>query len=235
METDHTLVERRLLDEALRPGTVALDAGCGRTTRLRNYRDRIVRLVGMDVDDDAGLENPYLDEFVHADLCRPLPFPDGCFDLVYANFVVEHLEHPERAFAEWRRVLRPEGWLVLVTSNHASPFMAVATRLPAPARLAIKRRGAGAVERDVHPTQYRANTPDRLTQVASEAGFEPVAIDYVGTLHRYGARIPALGPLLKAVERALPAARRSTIVAGYRSHAGADRTRLESASRSARS
>ena len=216
METDHTQVERRLLDEALRPGAVALDAGCGRTTRLRNYRDRIVRLVGVDADDAAGRENPFVDEFVPADLDESLPFGDDSFDLVYANFVVEHLSAPDRCFAEWRRVLRPDGRLVLLTSNRASPLMAVGDMLPPRVRLAIKRRGAGAAERDVYPARYLANTPKRLAAVAAGAGFAPVSVEYVGTLHRYAARIPPLKGLLVTTERALPAQRRSTIVASYR-------------------
>ena len=216
MESDHTEVEARLLNEALKPGSVALDAGCGRTTRLRNFRDRIARLVGVDVDEAAGRENPYLDEFVLADLSWRLPFDDAVFDLVYANFVVEHLEHPERTFAEWRRVLKSDGRLVLLTSNRASPLMVAADRIPQRARFLIKRRGAGAVERDVFPTRYRANTPDRLAELAQRAGFEPVSVNYVGTLHRYAAELPPLAWLLRGTERLLPLRRRSTIVASYR-------------------
>lgn len=216
METDHTRVERRLLDEALRPGTVALDAGCGRTTRLRDYRDRITRLVGVDRDEVAGRENPFLDEFVPADLDDSLPFDADSFDLVYANFVVEHLQQPALGFAEWRRVLRPGGRLVLLTSNRASPLMAVGEKLPQGVRLLIKRRGAGAEERDVYPTRYLANTPQRLAAVVAAAGFEPVAVEYVGTLHRYAARVPPVKWVLMGVERGLPAGRRSTIVASYR-------------------
>jgi SAM-dependent methyltransferase len=216
VETDHTRAEQRLLDEALRPGAVALDAGCGRTTRLRDYRDRISRLVGVDSDEAAGRENPFLDEFVPADLDESLPFDQDSFDLVYANFVVEHLEHPERAFAEWRRVLRPAGRLVLLTSNRASPLLAAGDRLPQAVRMAIKRSGAGAAEHDVYPTRYLANTPQRLAAVAGGAGFEPVAVEFVGTMHRYAARVPPARWLLVAAERGVPAARRSTIVASYK-------------------
>lgn len=210
------LVEQRLLDAALDPGSVVLDAGCGRTTRLRTHRDRITRLVGVDVDEEAGLENPYVDEFLAADLGRPLPFADDLFDLVYANFVVEHLEDPGATFAEWRRVLKPGGHLVLVTSNRANPVMAVGDKLPSRMRLLIKRRGAGAVERDVYPTHYLANTPGRLAAATAAAGFTPVSVEYVGTLHRYGARVRGLPAVLRAAERALAAKRRSTIVACYR-------------------
>jgi SAM-dependent methyltransferase len=216
LDTDHTLVERRLLEEVLRPGAVVLDAGCGRTTRLRDYRDRIARLVGVDADEEQGRANPYLDEFLPANLEEPLPFEDDSFDLVYANFVLEHLGDPERAFAEWRRVLRPDGAVVLLTTNRASPFLAAASLLPQRVRLTVKRRGAGAAERDVYPTRYCANTPERLRGVAVAAGFEPVAVVLVGTIHRYVARIPGAAPVLRAVERLLPAGRRSTIVASFR-------------------
>jgi SAM-dependent methyltransferase len=216
VETDHTASERRLLDAVLSPGCVALDAGCGRTTRLRFYRDRIERLVGVDADVAAGSENPYVDEFVPADLDERLPFGDDTFDLVYSNFVVEHLARPSATFAEWRRVLRPAGSLVLVTTNRASPFLAVGDRLPGGVRISIKRRGAGAAEQDVYPTRYLANTPTLLRGVAGSAGFEVVAVELVGTVHRYGARIPGAAPVLRALESILPADRRSTIVAACR-------------------
>jgi len=216
VETDHTLVERRLLDEVLRTGAVALDAGCGRKTRLRDYRDRIVRLVGVDVDDDAGVANPDVDEFLHADLDELLPFEDRSFDLVYANFVVEHLSRPQHTFEEWRRVLKPDGALVLLTSNRASPLMGVADRLPQRLRLSIKRRGAGVAERDVYLTQYLANSPSRLEGITAAAGFEPIEVVFVATAHRYGARVAGAASALRVVERILPPARRSTIVAAYR-------------------
>lgn len=215
-EASHTEVEARFLARALHPGARALDAGCGRTTRLTGYRDRIAELVGVDLDADAGAENTALDRFVVADLCGRLPFEDAYFDLVYANFVVEHLELPETAFCEWRRLLRPHGALVLLTSNRANPLLAAASVLPHRLRVGLKRAGAGVIERDVIPTRYRANTPSRLAALLAEAGFTLVEARYVATLHRYAERIPPLAGLIRALERILPPRLRSTIVAWYR-------------------
>ncbi len=95
---------------------------------------------------------------------------------------------------------------MLLTSNRASPLMAAADRLPQSARLAIKRRGAGATERDVYPTLYWPILLERLAAVAAAARFEPVAVEYVGTLHRYAARVPPVKSVLIGAERAFPAA-----------------------------
>jgi SAM-dependent methyltransferase len=215
-ETSHTEVEARFLAGALCPAARALDAGCGRTTRLAAYRDQITELVGVDLDATAGQENAALDRFVVADLCTRLPFEDASFDLVYANFVVEHLSAPENAFQEWRRLLRPDGALVLLASNRANPLLAAASLLPHRVRVVLKRTGAGVVENDVIPARYRANTPGRLTTLLANASFAPVAVVYVATLHRYAERKPVLGRVLCAVERLFPPRLRSTIVAWYR-------------------
>ena len=150
------------------------------------------------------------------DLSGPLPFDDATFDLVYSNFVVEHLDDPARTFREFHRVLRPDGWLVLLTSNRSNPFMAAARAMPQRLRVLVKRGGAGAVERDVFPARYRANTPAALEAATRAAGFTASSVAYVATLHRYGARVPGAAHVLRWAERALPEQRRSTIVAAYR-------------------
>jgi SAM-dependent methyltransferase len=215
-ETSHIDVETRFLTAALRPGARVLDAGCGRKSRLEAYRGRIVELVGVDLDADAGAENRALDRFVAADLGERLPFEDDSFDLVYANFVIEHLDSPAAALREWRRVLRPDGDLILLTSNSANPLMAGARVLPHAVRSFLKRIGPGVAERDVIPARYRANTPGRLESVVAESGFAPVEVAYVAGLHRYAERKPVVPQTLRGFERLLPARMRATIVAWYR-------------------
>lgn len=205
-----------MLERALPPDARVLDAGCGRRSRLADHRERIGELVGVDIDAEACAANASMDRVVVADLCGPLPFPDGSFDLVYTNFVVEHLSAPADAFAEWRRVLKPDGALILLTSNLANPALAIGHLIPRSARLRLKRSGAGVADEDVVPTRYRANTPRRLDTLLVRAGFRPVVVQHVATLHRYAARAPRLATLLRLLEPRLPPALCSTIVAWYR-------------------
>ncbi len=102
-------------------GKRVLDAGCGAGYGADRLAACAHRVVALDVAREAvaaarrQYPSPRLD-FVPGD-CRALPFPDGSFDLVVALEVIEHLEHWEKLLAESRRVLAPEGQLVVSTPN----------------------------------------------------------------------------------------------------------------------
>lgn len=59
----------------------------------------------------------YVANAVRAD-AQNLPFADGSFDFVCSRNLVWNLEKPERAYAEWMRVLKPHGRLFVCDGNH---------------------------------------------------------------------------------------------------------------------
>ena len=82
------------------PPRDVLDLWCG----TRPYDDLLparANVVGMDVDDAAGVADVVSREF--------LPFPDASFDLVMCIQAFYYAEDPDAAIAEIRRVLRPGG------------------------------------------------------------------------------------------------------------------------------
>jgi ubiquinone/menaquinone biosynthesis C-methylase UbiE len=46
-----------------------------------------------------------------------LPVHDGAFGAITTQHLIEHIADAERLLNEWRRVLRPGGWLVILTPN----------------------------------------------------------------------------------------------------------------------
>jgi 2-polyprenyl-3-methyl-5-hydroxy-6-metoxy-1,4-benzoquinol methylase len=96
----------RVLDVATGPGYVAAAAAV-----------RGADVVGVDVAAEmvalARTLRPEL-EFRRAD-AEQLPFAEGSFDAVLANFLIPHVGRPERVAADLVRVLRPDGTLALTT------------------------------------------------------------------------------------------------------------------------
>ena len=58
---------------------------------------------------------------IFLDATKPFPFPDGSFDLIYTEHMIEHIPHDsaERMVRECFRVLRPGGTIRVVTPDMA--------------------------------------------------------------------------------------------------------------------
>ncbi len=111
----------------LDPETKVLDVGCGWGRIYRFYLKDVSpeNLYGLDTDPrlirlcertlPAG-------QFALLDPAGPVPFPDGSFDLLYANSVLSHLTRAEHiaAVTEWTRVLAPGGCLVATVFEPAA-------------------------------------------------------------------------------------------------------------------
>jgi ubiquinone/menaquinone biosynthesis C-methylase UbiE len=114
-----------------------------------------------------------------------LPFEDESFDIVFGHAVLHHIPDLERAFAEFRRVLRPGGAVAFAgePSRHGDRLAA----LPKRAGLFVApawRRVVGADPRLVHETEQshghalesevdvHAFTPADLRRMLAASGFE---------------------------------------------------------------
>ena len=98
-----------------------LDVGCADGTFTKFYLEKFPNTKGHGVDISETVcvqaqKNCPEGTFIAAD-CYHLPFKDNTFDLVHCAEVLEHLESPDLAIEEIRRVLKPGGHFILTTPN----------------------------------------------------------------------------------------------------------------------
>jgi len=117
----------KLLPDPQASFRTVLDAGCGQGKALKPLQERFkpLRLIGVDVDphalDAAGKEaarHALKVEMLEAD-CATLPLPDASVDLVFCHQTLHHLVRQEETLAEFHRVLKPGGLLLLAESTKA--------------------------------------------------------------------------------------------------------------------
>jgi 2-polyprenyl-3-methyl-5-hydroxy-6-metoxy-1,4-benzoquinol methylase len=102
-------------------GKKVLDLGCYYGFLGEQFIKRGNEVWGVDIAREAlkkaaarGLQTKY------ADVEKEIPFGDGSFDVVAATEIIEHLKDTDRFLEEIHRVLKPDGSLVLTTSNFLS-------------------------------------------------------------------------------------------------------------------
>ncbi len=122
-------VEAWFLLPRLAPDMRLLDVGCGPGTITTGLARAVAEgsVIGLDAAESvleharehASSEDVRNLEFVSGDVYA-LDFPDGSFDVVYANQLLQHLTDPVAAIVEMRRVLKPGGWLGVRDADYAT-------------------------------------------------------------------------------------------------------------------
>lgn len=136
----------------------ALHLGSGRDRQgLGRHLEGEGEVVALDPD-LAALEQNETAEKIAGDGQR-LPFAGDEFDLVFSEYVFEHLPDPEATLAEIDRVLRPGGSFVVLVPNPNHYYARIADLTPFWFhRLWFELLGVEDHEEDRYPTQYEWGT-----------------------------------------------------------------------------
>lgn len=193
-----------LLDAVeVKPGERVLDVGCGTGIVARHAARRVgvsgsvagadinaaMLAVARELTDD--LDPPI--EF-HQAPADALPFPDGSFDAVLSQAVLQFVPEPAAALAELQRVLRPGGRLGLITHRpieHQPGYRALA---------AVVTRHVGVEAGEVLRSPYTLGDGERLRALVTGAGFAEVRV----RIHVTEVRFPSTQELLRAETSSSP-------------------------------
>lgn len=170
-----------LLDAAgVGAGTRVLDVGTGPGVVAAAAAARGARVTAVDAEPgmvEAAARNvPGLD--VRLAVLPHLPLPDGEFDAVAGNFVINHAGDPAVAVAELRRMLRPGGRLALTCWPHPpSPATGIAAQ-------AIEAAGVPWPEDIPVPPFRRHSSAPMFAALLTRAGLAGTTAQVLSWEHR---------------------------------------------------
>jgi SAM-dependent methyltransferase len=151
---------------SIRPGSLVLDVGTGTGTAAAAAIAHGAKVTAVDADPGMVATAAALvpEAEFHVAALPALPFGDRQFDLVLANFVLNHVGQPRAALAELRRVTAPGG-RVAVTAwpQPPSPAIALLTR-------AIRDCGADRPAHRLEPSEEFPRTEAGLRGLLRDAG-----------------------------------------------------------------
>ncbi|HVA81070.1 MAG TPA: class I SAM-dependent methyltransferase [Candidatus Binataceae bacterium] len=166
-----------LVRAQLNKGCRILDLGSGQgKTGPVNFRGQVAAVVGLDPD-EAVASNAMVDHCVRG-VAQQLPFRGNSFDVVFSDWVIEHLPEPDATASEIKRVLAVGGCFVFRTGNTRHYSYAIAKHTPHwfHQLVANRARGLPPDSGDTYLTYYRMNTVACVRRTMGRAGFREKAL-----------------------------------------------------------
>jgi SAM-dependent methyltransferase len=189
---DGTMVFYNRVNALIQPSSVVLDVGCGRGAyiedkvplrkNLRILKGKCQKVIGIDVDKEAQ-SNPCLDEFRLFDATQ-WPIENESVDLCLSDSVLEHIPDPDIFFSECHRVIKPNGYLCIRTSNVLSYFGLMSKLTPnrLHAKVLDKIQNNRRQE-DIFPALYRCNTRKKIKKMLAKYNFDAYVFGYEAEPH----------------------------------------------------
>lgn len=106
-----------------------LEVGCGGGATLRAFKERCIaegracEVVGVDIEAEAvSRAREYLDAayLIDAEEEELTEYPNGYFDLLIMQYVLEHVVNPWAALRHWLQLVRPGGYIIVGVPNIAN-------------------------------------------------------------------------------------------------------------------
>ncbi len=211
-----------------RPGEQALEIGCGfgsDTLKLAEAVGPDGRVVGVDISRpmiaQARARAPANAEIVEAD-AQVHDLGSGAFDALFSRFGVMFFEHPEPAFANMRRAMKPGGRMAFAAwrSRHENPWI---MELAMVAREFIELPPRPGPE---EPGQFSFEDEARVRRILEGAGWSDLKIEPYSPEIEIGSSVAdaidflsQMGPTAQPLAEADEATREKVLAAGREAYA----------------
>jgi SAM-dependent methyltransferase len=176
---DGTLIFYNWLRQYVKKEFTVLNIGAGQTSKrkVRSLRNEVKEVIGVDID-EVVLQNEDLNKAIVAKKGEKLPFADNYFDLIWADYVCEHIEDPLIFLSEVRRVLKSGASFFFRTPNRYHYVSLIGGMTPHwfHELVANKARGLSSTEHDIYPTFYHLNSRNSILKNANLAGFKDIEL-----------------------------------------------------------
>jgi SAM-dependent methyltransferase len=170
---DGTVIFYDWIRSYIKPNFIVLNVGAGLSTKnkIRSLKGEVKKVIGIDIDESI-LNNNDLDEgFVIKD--DKYPFDDNVFDLIWSDYVLEHIRNPLHFFKEIFRVMKPGASFFFRTPNKYH-YISILGRLSPywiHGLFSNKMRSLPTNSHEPYKTYYKINSKTDITKYMRMSNF----------------------------------------------------------------